>query len=179
MAAVVFSLTAGVVGSPSSPPSAAAPPTPAEQASSVDAAKCPVRADDLDKLTQYRWQVGQYQANRSFSPAGIRIDMCELIGRDAKGSMRAGVMVNVARGANAAAFAKHWRDACASSIMPDARGKVQPVPGARGGQQCVTASGKSSRYWIESAAETIQIEAEDEDAGWAQILPRLLAATAR
>jgi len=152
---------------------------PAEQVSATDVAKCPVRASDLDKVTQYRWQVGQYQANRSYSPAGIRIDMCELIGRDAGGNMKAGVMVNVARGATAAAFAKHWRDVCANSIMPDARGKVQPVPGTRGGQQCVTPSGKSSNYWIESATETIQLEPENEDAAWAKILPQLIAATAR
>jgi hypothetical protein len=57
--------------------------------------------------------------------------------------MRAGVMVNIATGANAEAFAKHWRAVCANSIMPDARGKVQTVPGVPGGQQCVTAKGSS------------------------------------
>jgi hypothetical protein len=172
-------LTAGIVAVSPTPARADAAPLAAEQVSAADVAKCPVRAGDLDKLTQYRWQVGQYQANRSYSPAGIRIDMCELIGRDAGGSMKAGVMVNVARGATAAAFAKHWHDACANSLMPNARGKVQPVPGTRGGQQCVTASGKSSNYWIESATETIQIEPENEDAAWAKILPQLMAAMAK
>lgn len=160
--------------------SAAEAPMPAEQAAGGDSDKCPVRAADLDKLTQYRWQVGQYKANLGFIPNGtIRIDMCELIGKDDKGKMQAGVMVNIARGAHAAAFAKHWRDACSGSIMPESRGKVQPMAGVPGGQQCVTASGTSSFYWIESPSQTIQVEGEDDVVPWAQILPKLMAAIPR
>jgi hypothetical protein len=49
----------------------------------------------------------------------VRIDFCELIGSDEKGTMRTAVVVNIARGADAEAFAKHWRAACADSIMPE------------------------------------------------------------
>jgi hypothetical protein len=154
---------------------------PADQvpsSASGDGDKCPLRAADLDKLTSYRWKFAQYQADRVFVPNGsIRIDFCELIGTDDKGNMRTGVMVNIARGANADAFAKHWHAACAGSLMPDARGKVEPVPGVPGGQQCVTANGSSSSYWIESPGRTIQIEPLTEDAAWAKMFPQLLAAT--
>ena len=145
-----------------------------------DSANCPLRAADLDKLTTYRWRVAQYKAEQAFIPNGsIRIDYCELIGKDDKGSMRTGVMVNIARGANAEAFAKHWHAACAVSLMQEARGKVQPLPGVPGGHQCVTANGKPSTYWIESPGRTIQVEPETEDAVWAQILPQVLAAAAK
>ena len=145
-----------------------------------DSANCPLRAADLDKLTTYRWRVAQYKAEQAFIPNGsIRIDYCELIGKDDKGSMRTGVMVNIARGANAEAFAKHWHAACALSLMQEARGKVQPLPGVPGGNQCVTANGKPSNYWIESPSRTIQVEPETEDAVWGKILPQVLAAAAK
>ncbi len=59
--------------------------------------------------------------------------------------------------------------------MPEARGTVQPVRGAAGGFQCVTASSKSSVFWVETPAHTVQIEGQDEDPTWAQVLPQLLA----
>jgi hypothetical protein len=152
----------------------------AGSAGSGDTGKCPLRAADLDKLTTYRWKVAQYQTGRTFATLGsVRIDFCELIGSDEKGKMRTGVMVNIGRGTDATAFAKHWHDACADSLMPEARGKVQPVPGVTGGQQCVTATGSSSFYWLESTAQTIQIQPLDDDPSWAKILPELLAAVAR
>ena len=182
MLALVLSLTAFRGESFASSSPAAASMTPADQVArpaSSDADKCPLRAADLDKLTPYRWQFGQYKTDRVFVPNGsIRIDYCELIGMD-QGRMRTGVMVNVATGAHAEAFAKHWRAACADSIQADARGKVQPVPGVPGGQQCVTASGGSSHYWIESPGRTIQVEAENTDAALTKIVPQLLAAAAR
>jgi hypothetical protein len=181
--ALVLSLTLCIGESPASSSLADASVIPADDAlgqAGGDSSKCPLRAADLDKLTPYRWKVAQYQADRVFIPNGsIRIDFCELIGSDDKGAMRTGVMVNIARGANAAAFAKHWHDVCAGSLMPDARGKVQPVTGVSGGQQCVTASGKSSVYWLESPTQTIQLEPETEDVMWAKILPQALAALAR
>lgn len=182
--ALVLSLTACTEDSPASSSSASASAGAADQVASPasgDSAKCPLRAADLDTLTPYRWKVAQYQADRGFIPSGssVRIDFCELVGMDDKGSMRTGVMVNIARGANAEAFAKHWHAACPGSFMPDARGKVQPVPGVPGGQQCVTANGSSSSYWIELPGRTIQIEPETEDPAWAKIFPRLLAAAAR
>ena len=147
---------------------------------SADSGKCPLRPADLDKLTAYRWQVAQYKSERPFVPDGsIRIDFCELIGKEDKGSMRTGVMVNIAKDAHAEAFAKHWRAACADSIQLEARGKVQPVPNVPGGKQCVTAKGNSSFYWIESPGRTIHIEAETEDVAWTKILPQILAAAAR
>jgi hypothetical protein len=146
----------------------------------ADPGTCPLRGADLDTLTPHRWAVAQYQANRPFIPNGsIRIDYCELIGKDAKGQMRAGVMVNIAQGAHAEAFARHWHEVCADSLVPEARGKVQPVPGVAGGQRCVTANGSSSFYWIESPGRTIQLQPEDDEVRWAEILPRLLAAAAR
>ena len=181
--ALVLSLTAWKGESPTSSSSEAASATPAAQVArqaSGDSGKCPLRAADLDKLTPYRWQFGQYKADQVFiGGAGIRVDYCELIGKDDKGSMRTGVMVNIAVGANAEAFAKHWRAVCAGSLMPEARGKVQPVSGVPGAQQCVTAKGSSSNYWIESPGRTIQVEPETEDAAWAKILPQVLAAVAR
>ena len=161
-----------------------AAPEPADQAAkaaSGDSAKCPLRAADLDKLTPYRWKLAQYRADQSFIPSvgKVRVDYCELIGSDEKGSARASVMVNVATGANADAFAKHWHAACVGSLMPDARGKVQPVAGVTGGQQCVTANGSSSVYWVELPGRTIQIEPMTEGAEWAKLLPLLLAAVAR
>ena len=184
MLVVVLSLTACTGESPASSLSESASAKPADQGASQaggDSGKCPLRAADLDKLTSYRWKVAQYQADRGFIPSvgKVRIDFCELIGMDDKGQMRSGVMVNIAGGANAEAFAKHWHAACAGSLMPEARGKVQPVPGVPGGKQCVTANGSSSVYWLESAGRTIQIEALTEDAAWAKIFPQLLAAVAR
>jgi hypothetical protein len=182
MIALVLSLTVPNADLASSSSLAAASMTPADQAArpaSSDADKCPLRAADLDKLTPYRWQFGQYKTDRVFVPNGtIRIDYCELIGMD-QGRMRTGVMVNIATGANAEAFAKHWHAACADSIQAEARGKVQPVPGVPGGQQCVTANGGSSHYWIESPGRTIQVEAETTDAALAKIFPQVLAAAAR
>lgn len=181
MLALVLSLTACKGESPASSSFEAASSAPADQAASAasgDSGKCPLRASDLDKLTQYRWKFAQYQTDRTFF-SSARIDFCELIGMDDKGQMRAGVMVNIATGANAEVFAKHWHSACADSIMPEARGKVQPVAGVRGGQQCVTANGGSSVYWIELPGRTIQIEPLTEDVAWAKIFPQLLAAAAK
>ena len=163
----------------SAPPSSL-PDIQVGKLSSGDSDKCPVKAADVEKLTSYRWKIAQYQADRVYIPSGsIRIDYCELIGSDGKGQIRMGVMVNIARGANAEAFAQHWHAACAGSLMPDARGKVQPVAGVPGGQQCVPANGSSSSYWIELPGRTIQIEPMTESADWAKILPQLLAAAAR
>jgi hypothetical protein len=154
MLALVLSLTAGTGESPASSPSPAALAMPADQVASPasgDSQKCPLRAADLDKLTPHRWQVAQYQVDRVFVANGfVRTDFCELIGKDAKGLMLTGVIVHLASGANAEAFAKHWHAACAGSTEPEARGKVQPVRGAPGGQQFVTANGSSRVYWIES-----------------------------
>jgi hypothetical protein len=178
--ALLLSLTVGSGISAASSSPVAAWTMSTDQAAGGESGTCPLRAADFDKLTPYRWKVAQYKANRGFIPNGtIRIDYCELIGSDDKGTMRTGVMVNVAKGANAEAFAKHWRAVCAGSLMPDARGKVQPVPGAAGGYQCVTAKGTSSVYWIESPGQTIQLEPESDDLPWAKILPQLLAAMAR
>ena len=183
MLALVLALTACKAESPASSSAEAASATRGDQAAgpaSGDSRKCPLRAADLDTLTPYRWRVAQYQADRGFIPNGsIRLDFCELVGMDDKGLMRTGVMVNIASGAYADAFAKHWHAVCAGSLMPEARGKVQPVPGVPGGQQCVTANGSSSNYWIESPGRTIQIEPESEGAEWAEILPKLLAAAAQ
>jgi hypothetical protein len=184
MLALVLSLTACKGESPASSSSRAASAMAADQVASPasgDSGRCPLRAADLDKLTPYRWKFAQYQADRRYIPSGgsVRIDFCELIGMDEKGSARAGVMVNIARGANAEAFAKHWHAACAGSLMPEARGKVQPIPGVPGGQQCVTAKGSSSSYWIELSGRTIQIEPLTESAEWEKIFPQLLAAAAQ
>jgi hypothetical protein len=183
MLAIALSLTACTGESPASSLSEPASAMPAGQVSSPasgDSGTCPLRAADLDKLTPHRWQVAQYKADRAFIPNGsIRIDFCELIGMDDKGRMRTGVMVNIAKGANAEAFAKHWHAVCADSILREARGKVQPVPGVPGGQQCITANGSSSVYWIESPGRTIQVEPENEDAAVAKIFPQVLAAAAR
>lgn len=183
MLVLALSLSACTDAAPASSSAEAAAPMPSEQAASQaggDGGNCPLRGADLDKLTPYRWQVAQYKADRTFIPNGsIRIDFCELIGRDDTGTMRTGVMVNIATGAHAEAFAKHWHDVCADSILRDARGTVQPVPGVPGGQQCVTANGSSSQYWIEAPGRTIQIEPEDEDPAWPRILPQVLAAAAR
>jgi len=170
-------------GEPASSSSGAASATPADQVArpaSGDSDKCPLRAADLDKLTPYRWKFAQYESNRTFALYGsIPIDVCQLTGMDDKGQMRAGVMVNIGRGANAEAFAKYWHAVCAGSIMPEARGKVQPVPGVPGGQQCVIANGSSSNYWIESPGRTIHVEPVDEEVAWAKIFPQLLAAASR
>jgi hypothetical protein len=163
--------------------------TSAEQAGGSggdDSGKCPLRAADLDKLTPYRWQFARYQGEHVYTPTigigGIRIESCQLVGKDAKGAMRAVVVVNFARGANVAAFAKYWRTVCAESLMPDARGKVQPVPEVTGVSRCVTASGRSSNTWLEAPAHTIQLETMDS-AGEnvvevEKVLPQLLAAAA-
>jgi hypothetical protein len=179
MLAVALSLTVCKGESPASPSPAVAPGMPAQAAGPAggDSAKCPLRAAALDKLTPHHWQFGQYQADRVFIPSGtIRIDFCELLGKDAKGQIRTGLMVNIAKGANADAFAKYWRAVCAESLMVDARGKVQPVDGVAGGYRCVTANGSSTLYWLESPGRTIQIEPGDDPAAWAAIFPRLLAA---
>jgi hypothetical protein len=183
MLALVLPLTAWIGVSAASSSSASTSAMPAEQGASPgsgDIANCPVQAADFDKLTPYRWKVAQYKADRVFIPSvTIRIDFCELIGTDDKGLMRTGVMVNIAKGANAEAFAKHWHAVCAESLMPEARGKVQPIPGVPGGQRCVTANGRSDVYWIESPGRTIQVEPESDGAAWPEILPRLLAAAGR
>jgi hypothetical protein len=174
--ALVLSFTAGKGESLASSPAATASTAPGQAAS----AKCPLPATALDTLTPYRWEVAQYQADRGFiGGIGIRVDMCELIGKDDKGRMKTGVMVNIAKGVHADAFARHWRAACAESIMPDARGTVQPVPGVPGGQQCLTPKGRSSHYWIEAPGRTIQIEGENDAVEWAEIFPQILAAAAR
>jgi hypothetical protein len=182
MLAVVLLLTACKGESPASSPAeaVAGPATQAAKPGSADNGKCPLRPADVDKLTPYRWYVAQYKVDQAFIPNGaIRVDMCELIGKDDKGQMRTGVMVQIATGAQADAFAKHWHAACADSIMPDARGKVQPLPGVPGGRQCVTANGSSSHYWIEAPGRTIQLDVETEDAAALKVLPQLVAAAAR
>ena len=146
----------------------------------TDADRCPLRVADLDKVTPYRWRFGQYRADRGFIPdLRIRFDMCELIGRDDKGVMRSGVMVNIATGASAELFAKHWHAACADSIQRELRGKVQPIAGVPGGQQCVTPSGSSSFYWIESPGRTVQVELENEDPAMAKVFPKVVGAVVR
>jgi hypothetical protein len=180
--ALVLSLTAGTPESPALAAPAAGRGPSAEQAAAAggDAARCPLRGTDLDPLTPHRWELAQYRANQPFAWDGtIRIDMCELVGRDAKGQMRTGVMVHIATGAQAEAFARHWHAVCAGSIVPDARGTVQPVPGVPGGQRCVTASGSASFHWLESPGRTVQIEPLTDDVPWASILPKLVAAAAR
>ena len=159
-----------------SPSIAEESPQPAPQASTALASQCPVRAPELDRLTKLRWTVGQYQSNRVFIPSPtIRVDMCELIGRDAGGAIKESVMVYVARGATAATFGKYWREVCAQSLMPEQRGTVQPVPGVPGGLQCTTASGTASNYWVESATQAVQIELGLEDAAVMQARPQILA----
>jgi hypothetical protein len=183
MLALVLSLTACNRESLASSSSEAASAMRADQGASTasdDSGKCPLRAAELDKLTPHRWKFAKYQADQTFALYGsIPIDVCQLTGMDDKGQMRAGVMVNIARGANAEAFAKYWHAVCADSLMPEARGKVQPVPGVPGGQQCVTANGSSSNYWIESPGRTIHVEPVDEEVAWTKIFPQLLAAAAR
>ena len=152
----------------------------AAQVTSADIARCPLRAADLDQLTAYRWKVAEYKADRGYIPSvTIRVDMCQLIGSDDRGRMTTGLMVNIARGAQADAFAKYWRTVCAESLMPDDRGTVKPVPGVTGGYQCVTPNGRSSNFWLESSGQTVQIEPADDPATWAAIFPKLLAAAAR
>ena len=176
------------IAAPGSQPTAFAA-TSAEQAGGSggdDSGKCPLRAADLDKLTSYRWQFSRYQGEHVYTPTigigGIRIESCQLVGKDAKGAMRAVVVVNFARGANVAVFAKYWRTVCADSLMADARGKVQPVSGVTGVYRCVTASGRSSNSWLEAPAHTIQLETMDsqgEDVLEVEkVLPQLLAAAA-
>ncbi len=163
--------------------------TPAEQAGGSgggDSGKCPLRASDLDKLTPYRWQFTRYRGEHVYTPTigigGIRIESCQLVGKDAKGAMRAAVVVNFAKGVNVAVFAKYWRTVCADSLMSDARGKVQPVAGATGVYRCVTASGRSSNSWLEAPAHTIQVETMDSEGENVleveKVLPQLLAAAA-
>ena len=179
---VVLSLTAGTTESPPFAARAAGRGPTVEQAAAAggDAARCPLRGADLDALTPHRWKVAQYRADQRLPFDGsIRIDMCELVGIDAKGQMQTGVLVYVATGAQAEAFARHWHAACAGSLVPDARGTVRPVPGVPGGQRCVTANGSASVYWLESPGRTVQIEPLDDDVRWASILPKLVAAAAR
>jgi hypothetical protein len=183
MLTLVVSLAACNGASPASSASEASA-APAERVvaqAGDDSTRCPLRAADLDKLTPYRWKVVQYQADRGYIPSvgKVRIDFCELNGVDEKGTARAGVMVNIARDANADAFARHWHAACAESLMPDARGTVQPLPGVPGGKHCVTANGTSSSHWIESPGRTIQIEPLTESDDWPKLLPQLLAAVAK
>lgn len=181
MFALVLSLTGCTEESPASS-SAATVARPADQAKPAvaDSGRCPLQGAELDKLTPYRWKVAQYRADHGFMPAvGVRVDSCELIGSDDNGRMQSGLMVTIASEAHAAAFAKHWHAVCADSLMPEARGTVRPVPGVPGGQQCVTANGSSSYYWIESPGRTIQLEPETEDPSWQKVLPRLMAAVAQ
>lgn len=157
---------------------------PAEQVAARtddDSTRCPLRAAELDKLTPYRWKVVQYQADRGYIPSAgkVRIDFCELNGMDDKGTARAGITVNIARDANAEAFARHWQAACADSLMPEARGTVRPLPGVPGGKQCVTANGTSSSSWVELPGRTIQIEPLTESDDWPKLVPQLLAAVAK
>ena len=173
--AVALSLTTAVALRVSSSIAEASPP-PAPQAGAAGAGQCPVRAPELDRLTKFRWSVAQYQSNRVFTPSPtIRVDMCELLGRDASGAIKESVMVYVARGATAATFGKYWRDVCAQSLMAEQRGTVQPLPGVAGGFQCKTASGMASNYWVESATQTVQIELGLEDAAVMQARPQILA----
>lgn len=163
--------------------------TSAEQAGGSggdDSGKCPLRTADLDKLTPFRWQFSRYEKEHVYIPTigigGIRIESCQLLARDAKAAIRAVVVVNFARGANVAAFAKYWRTVCAESLMPEARGKVQPVPGVTGVSRCVTASGRSTNTWLETPAQTIQLEAMDSQGDDVvevdKVVPQLLAAAA-
>jgi hypothetical protein len=152
----------------------------AAQVTAADAAKCPLRGADLDKLTTYRWKVAQYKADQVFIPSvTIRVDTCQLIGWDDKGRMKTGLLVNIARGAHADALAKYWRAVCAESLVQEARGTVQPVPGVTGGYRCVTAKGTSTLYWLESAGQTVQMEPADEPETWSALFAPLLAAAAR
>lgn len=164
------------------PERAVASPVGAGQAPAAASAtgQCLVTAAALDKVTPFRWTLGRYQTNRAFIPSPVvRIDVCELIGNDAGGAMKTAVTVNVARGAQAQAFAKYWRDVCGNSIMPDARGTVQPISGVAGGFQCVAKNPASSTYWLESPAQTVQVEPQNDAAPWAQVMPKLLATIAR
>jgi hypothetical protein len=180
----VLSLAVCMGESSASSSSEAAPAKPADQAAGRgggDSSKCPLRAADLDKLTPYRWKFAQYRADQSFMPSNgkVRIDYCELIGSDATGKAVTAVMVNIASGVYAEAFARHWNAACADSLNLEMRGKVQPIPGVAGGHQCVTAKGTSSFNWIELPGRTIEIMPLDDEAFWAKIFPQLLAAVAR
>lgn len=181
--ALVLALTLPVGESLASSSPAAPAPTPATQVAgpaSGDSGRCTLRAADFDKLTPHRWKLAQYRADQRFPFDGsIRIDLCELVGIDAKGLMREGVMVYIGTGANAGPLAKHLHAACSGSLMPEARGKVQPVPGVPGGHQCVTANGRASVYWIESAGRTVHMEPLTEGLAWTEILPRVMAAAAR
>jgi hypothetical protein len=174
--ALVLSLSLGIgVSAAAAAPGPSAGQTPG--AAGGDSAKCPVQAADLDKITSYRWKFGRYQTDRVYTPTmtlGIRIDICEMVGMDAKSRMVTGVTMNIAGGAQAAPFAKYWRDVCANSLMADQRGKVQPLPGVTGGFQCVTPKGGSSNYWVESGGRTIQMEAGTDDL--VPLVPKLLAA---
>ena len=148
-------------------------------ASAADAGKCPIRAADLDKVTPYRWEFSKYDANVVFIGSMVRVDLCQLLARDQKRAIVDTLIMNVAKDAQAAAFAKHWHDVCAGSLLPEKRGKVQPVPGLTGGQQCVTAKGTTSYYWIESPGRTVQLELLNEDAESLKLVPKILAAVTR
>ena len=155
---------------------AQASPLSAPQAGAANAGQCPVRASDLDRLTKLRWSVAQYKPNQIFIPSPtIRVDTCNLVGRDASGAIKEGVMLYVARGATAATFGKYWRDVCAGSLMAEQRGTVQPLPGVAGGFQCKTASGTASNYWVESTTQAVQMDLAFEDAAVMQVRPQILA----
>lgn len=64
-------------------------------------------------------------------------------------------------------------------MMPEMRGTVRPIPGVAGGQQCVTADGSSSFYWLESEGRSIEIMALTDDAVLAEVFPQPLAAMVR
>jgi hypothetical protein len=71
--ALLLMMGCASVAMPALSSSAAASALPSDQVASQassDAAKCPLRAADLDKLTPYRWQFGQYKADRGFIRMG-------------------------------------------------------------------------------------------------------------
>ena len=112
----------------------------------------------------YRWQFGQLQGRPVFiGGGGFRIDYCELIGKDDKGSMRTGVMVNIAGGANAEAFAKHGALSAPiqSCTKPAARySRFLPCPAVSNASPQRAARAITGS---KSPGRTIQIEGEDDE----------------
>ena len=177
---LLFALLLAAISLASTPAAASGMPADQVRGTAADADKCPLRASDLDKVTPYRWQFAKYSANVVHIPSvTVRVDLCQLLARDQKGALVNEVMMNVAKGAQAEAFAKHWHDVCAGSLVPAQRGKVQPLPGVQGGQQCVTAKGTSSNYWIEAPGRTVQLELVNDDAEALKLYPKILAAVIR